>query len=104
MGEEKNRSWLEYLRLITPVGLFVIGIFISIARDEIKSVRTDLKDLSAKIYLHQTNDEIHCPKSVVVTRPEFQIYQEFRNKEMQSIKEAINTGFKDLKEDMKNQP
>ena len=45
--------------------------------------------MSGGFFKHVTNDEIHTPKSIVVTQPEFKIYQEFRSKEMQDLHELI---------------
>lgn len=82
--EEKNgkRQFSEVFRWITPV-MITIGIFI------LGGIQSTVKDIDTKLFRHLTNDEIHCPKSVVVTKPEFNIYQEFRQKQMTEMRDNL---------------
>lgn len=96
MGDERSGkiTIFEALRFVTPIlsagTLFVVGLLFS---------RID--KLDDKIFKHLTNDDIHTPKMVVVTRPEFEIYQQMRDRQMQDIKEAVlrqSSDTKDIKD------
>jgi len=50
-----------------------------------------------KLFKHLTNDEIHTPRSSVMTKNEFFIYQEFYRLSTEDIKKSIC----DLQEDVK---
>ena len=82
--EEKNgkRQFSEIFRYFTPI-LITIGIFI------LGGIQSTVKDIDTKLFSHLTNDEIHCPKSIVVTKPEFEIYQEFRQKQMTEMRDNL---------------
>lgn len=82
MAENGNKTWLEYMRLATPVGIFVVGIFVS-------GIKSDVKDINTKMFSHLTNDEIHTPKSIAVSKPEFTIYQQMRGQQMDALENNI---------------
>jgi len=84
-----EKSWTEWLRLATPIGLFVLTLFINGLRSDLLSLRGDIKEVDAKMFKHLTNDEIHTPKAIALTRPEFNIYQEMRTKEMNDLRDGI---------------
>ena len=78
-----NKDWTEYFRWITPIlmtaSLFVLG-----------SIQGKVNSIDDKLFKHLTNDEVHTPKSIVVTKPEFNIYQEFRNEQMIELRNGIS--------------
>jgi hypothetical protein len=77
-----RKSITEYFRWLTPI-LITVGVFL------LGNIQSTVKGIDDKLFKHLTNDEIHTPKSVVVTRPEFNIYQEMRNKEMENLRLGI---------------
>ena len=79
----KCNPLLEYLRLLTPLGILILGFYIN-------SVKSDIKEIDSKIFKHLTNDELHAPRSLVVTKPEFLIYQDMRDKQMTDIKKSVD--------------
>jgi len=93
MTPESNgkKSLSEIFRWITP-SLLTIGIFI------LSGISTRSKDIDDKLFRHLTNDEIHSPRSLVVTKPEFLIYQEMRDKQMDDLKDLICANNNDMKE------
>jgi hypothetical protein len=80
---QKTESKLEWLRLVTPI-LITIGIFM------MGNIMRQLEDIDAKLFKHLTNDEMHCPRSITVTKPEFLIYQSMRDKQMDEMRDGIN--------------
>ena len=79
----ENNGFFEYLRFITPIGVTICLFFLA-------QILSTVHDMNEKIFKHLTNDEMHCPKSVVVSKAEFAIYQEMRNRQMESLREDIN--------------
>jgi hypothetical protein len=82
MSEHNGRSWTEYFRVITPFLLLVIT-FIG------GNINNRLADIENKIFRHLTNDEIHTPRTVVVEKGEFDLYQKMRDKQMDSMMDMI---------------
>jgi ACR3 family arsenite efflux pump ArsB len=75
-------SWREYLRLFTPIFTFIVGILVSIVLGQVNKI-------DDKLFKHLTNDELHAPRTIVVTKPEFMIYQRMRDQQMEDIKDAV---------------
>jgi hypothetical protein len=79
---ERIKDKLEWLRLVTPI-LVTIGIFL------MTNIMRQLEDIDAKLFKHLTNDEMHCPRSLTVMKPEFLIYQNMRDKQMDDMREGL---------------
>jgi len=77
-----RNDWREYLRLFTPIFTFVVGILVSIVLGQVNKI-------DDKLFKHLTNDELHAPRSIVITKPEFMFYQQMRDEQMVSIKDAV---------------
>ena len=56
---ERLNGWGSVWRFLTPC-LLTIALFI------LTQVRDDVREVSQRIYAHQTNEEIHLPRSEVV--------------------------------------
>ncbi len=82
MAEDK-KSWTEYFRVITP---FLLLVLTAIGG----SINSRLSDIDTKLFRHLTNDELHCPRSVMVTKAEYNIYQTMRDRQMLDIKEQLS--------------
>lgn len=78
----------EWFRFITPL-LVTIGLYM------MSGINGKLSSIDDKLFKHLTNDEIHCPKSLVTTKAEFSIYQTMRDRQMADLKE-LNIEIKDL--------
>lgn len=78
-----GKSWTEWLRLITPIGIFILGVFVT-------DINKKIDCIDQKLFIHLTNDEMHSPRSLVVTKPEFTMYQVMRDKQMEDIREKIS--------------
>jgi hypothetical protein len=79
----ENKSWLENFRVVTPV-LVTIGLFM------IAGIKSDVKDINEKLFKHLTNDEIHSPRSMVVSQQAFTLYQTMRDNQMADIKLTLS--------------
>jgi len=73
---------MEYFRFITPI-LITITLFM------IGNIDHKINQIDDKLFKHLTNDELHAPRSIVITKPEFSVYQEWRNKQMDSIDKSV---------------
>ena len=82
MPEEK-KSWTEYFRIITP---FLLLVLTAIGG----SINSRLSDIDSKLFKHLTNDEMHSPRSIMVTKAEYSIYQTMRDRQMADIKEQLS--------------
>lgn len=82
--EDKNnkRQFSEVFRWITPVTI-TIGIFI------LGGIQSTVKDIDIKLFRHLTNDELHPPKSCIVDKTEFAMYQKLRDSQLDKIDESI---------------
>lgn len=84
-------NWTEWFRLVTPFFLFILTILAS-------TMTNKLSDIDNKLFKHLTNDEIHTPRSVVTTKAEFDIYQQFRDKQMTALADIQQQQLRDTKE------
>jgi hypothetical protein len=93
---KNKQTFFEYLRLFTPVGVFLIGIIGFFIQREINTIDSNLvevkesvKDVDNKLFKHLTNDEMHMPRTVGVTKAEFMMYQTMRDEQIKDIKDAV---------------
>jgi hypothetical protein len=82
-----KESWNKY---ITPV-LVTIAIFM------LGNIMAQVGRVDEKLFHHLANDEIHMPRSLYVSKAEFDIQSRFIEKENDRIIEAID----DLRNDLK---
>jgi len=82
MAEQNGKSWTEYFRIITPFLLLVLTLAAG-------GINSKLADIDTKLFKHLTNDEMHCPRSMVIQKPEFDVYQSMRDRQMCDLKEDI---------------
>lgn len=87
-------DWREWIRLLTPVGIFVIGLYIAQVNGNITDVKEAIAKVQEQLFHHLTNDDIHTPKNIVVSQAEFKVYQEMRATQM----ETLSLGITELKE------
>jgi hypothetical protein len=78
----KKNNVGEYFRFVTLI-LVTICLFI------LSGLQKDVKEINEKLFKHLTNDEIHTPKSISVTKPEFQIYQVLREDQMREMRQLV---------------
>lgn len=79
---QQKKEWSEAMRWITPIGVTICIFLLTMILH-----KTDTID--DKLFKHLTNDEIHTPKSIVLTRPEFDLYQQMRQRQMEETKELV---------------
>lgn len=83
----RKMDWLKY---VSPILLTINLFLLSGIQGEISGVKSDIKDTNSMLFKHLTNDEMHCPRSITVTKPEFAIYQSMRDKQMNDTKDGID--------------
>lgn len=99
INQVSQRPWVSALQIIVTVGVFVIGVYIRQVDTSIGNVRTDLASFKSEastasqrnfdmMFKHFTNDELHAPRSLVVMKPEFAIYQELRNEQVKELRDG----------------
>ena len=87
-----KESWTKY---ITPV-LVTIAIFM------LGNIMAQVGRVDEKLFHHLANDEIHMPRSLYVSKAEFDIQSRFIEKENDRIIRAIDDLRKDLKSEYSN--
>jgi hypothetical protein len=92
--EEQNKLTI-ILRYVVPV-LVTINLFI------VTGINNQVNKIDEKLFKHLTNDELHIPRSRVVTKSEFELYKQFSNQSTLEIKKAICNLQSDLKDYFNN--
>ena len=82
-----RESWTKY---ITPV-LVTIAIFM------LGNIMAQVGRVDEKLFHHLSNDEIHMPRSLFVSKAEFDLHSKFSDKETERILKAIDELRCDLK-------
>ncbi len=83
----QNGNWIKF---ITPV-LVTIVIFM------LGTIMAQVNRIDEKLFHHLANDEIHMPRSLYVSKAEFEMQSRFIEKENDQIIKAIDELRKDLK-------
>lgn len=94
---ENRKHWTESFRVVTPLLITVAIALLSILLSSVNSI-------DEKLFKHLTNDEIHCARSIMVSKSEFNIYQSMRDRQMFDLKDGISEIKLLLREHMKEQP
>lgn len=102
--DDNNNSKVAWFRFITPILVTIAVVmlgsmernvnekFIGI-NEKIGIISSTVTDIDIKLFKHLTNDEMHSPRSLIVTKPEFLIYQNLRDIQMKDIKDGVNRIF-----------
>ena len=96
MKTETKGVW-EYLKIVTPVmvtiGLFMIANLGAGLNSRICSLGTELNakidKIDNRMFTHFTNDELHVPRSTIVTEGEFNLVSKMRELQIADIKRGI---------------
>jgi len=84
---QNGGGWTKF---ITPV-LVTIAIFM------LGTIMTQVSRIDEKLFHHLANDEIHMPRSLYVSKAEFEMQGRFIEKENDRIIKAIDELRRDLK-------
>ena len=87
-----KESWTKF---ITPV-LVTIAIFM------LGNITAQVGRVEEKLFHHLANDEIHMPRSMFVSKAEFDLHSKFSDKETERILKAIDELRNDLKAEYLN--
>jgi hypothetical protein len=83
----QNGSWTKYITpVLVTIAIFMLGVIMS-----------QVNRIDEKLFHHLANDEIHMPRSLYVSKAEFDIQSRFIEKENDRIIKAID----ELKNDLK---
>ena len=89
---------VEWFRFITPV-------LVTVAITMVGSLKSDISKLDDKVFSHLTNDEMHTPRSAIVSKAEFELVYEVRERQYQGLTktmENLRVDLKDLLRELKN--
>ena len=92
-----SKHLLEIFRALTPIGLFIIAFFLNGLLYDFRSLNGKLDSVDAKIFLHMTNDGIHAPRTLFMTKAEFDTYSKMRDKQWDTFERYLC----DIKTDMR---
>jgi hypothetical protein len=84
----QNGNWTKYITpVLVTIALFMLG-----------TIMAQVSRVDEKLFHHLANDEIHMPRSLYVSKAEFDIQSRFIEKENDRIIKAID----ELKNDLKS--
>ena len=89
MSEHNGNKVFEYLRLLTPFLIIVLGFYVNGMNNSIMEVKTSINTMQAELFHHLTNSDLHVPRSSVTSKDEFVIYQAMRDRQMTDIKDSL---------------
>lgn len=89
MSSDSNKSWLEYLRIATPIMIFALGVYVNLMNNSMTELKSEIVGMRADMFHHLTNAELHIPRATIVSKDEFFIYQSMRDKQMEGVKEGM---------------
>ena len=89
MSEHNGNKVFEYLRLLTPFLIIVLGFYVNGMNNSIMEVKTSILSMQAELFHHLTNSDLHMPRSSVTSKDEFLIYQAMRDRQMTDIKDSL---------------
>ena len=89
-GNGERKAWTESFRVITPILLILVNAMGGMIIANQQDIKLRISELDTKIFKHLTNDELHTPRSMVVSQQAFTIYQTMRDKQMDNINENIH--------------
>lgn len=96
-SERRQKGIFEYLNYVTPVFLFVLTLYVNAITQNENMVLAKVNDIDQKLFKHLTNDELHSPRSLMMTKAEFEIYEKMRDEQFGEIR----TSMSDIKEIVK---
>ncbi len=84
----QNGSWTKYITpVLVTIAIFMLGV-----------IMAQVNRIDEKLFHHLANDEIHMPRSLYVSKAEFEMQSRFIEKENDRIIKAID----ELKSDLKS--
>ena len=88
-----KKDWSEYMRWITPILVTLCLFFLT-------QINAKVDEIDTKLFKHLTNDDMHTPRSVVVDKETFALYQVMRDKQMGDLRDGLNTRIDSLRTSM----
>ncbi len=89
---QNSAGWTKYITpVLVTIALFMLG-----------TIMAQVSRIDEKLFHHLANDEIHMPRSLYVSKAEFDIQSRFIEKENDRIIRAIDDLRKDLKSECSN--
>jgi hypothetical protein len=87
MSEANSRELFNVTNILVTIAIAANGV-----------IWWSLNGIDSKLFTHLTNHEIHTPSSIVVSKAEFLLYQNMRDKQMQDVKDMVS----EIRTDLKN--
>lgn len=89
---QNSAGWTKYITpVLVTIALFMLG-----------SIMAQVSRVDEKLFHHLANDEIHMPRSLYVSKAEFDIQSRFIEKENDRIIRAIDNLRNDLMAEYSN--
>jgi hypothetical protein len=95
MESNGHKHWTENWRALTPI-LVTVAVFM------LGSLQSTVWKIDDKMFKHFTNEEIHIPRSTVVTKAEFDLMTKMRDKQVEDLKEVVKDGITQLRIEVRN--
>jgi hypothetical protein len=87
--ERRSKGILDYIGYITPIFLFVLTLYVNALSQNGAMVLAKVNDIDGKLFKHLTNDELHSPRSLTMSKAEFDMYSKFRDQQFVKIENNI---------------
>jgi len=84
-----KRSWTEYFRILTPFLLLILTFVGSTINSRLDRLQDSIIVLDDKIFEHLTNEELHMPRTYVVTKSEFDLVSKIREQQFARIETEL---------------
>lgn len=92
--ENNGKKWwvqyaTEWFRVLTPIALFLLAWSNGVVSSRFDRIDQNIINLDTKIFHHFTNDEIHIPRSTVVTKAEYETLRLMRDRQIDDFNRTI---------------
>lgn len=78
-----NVNWFQF---ITPILVTICLFVLTNIYGDLNRLDSKVSKIDEKMFVHLTNDELHMPRSLAVTKAEFLVYQNMRDQQMSEIR------------------
>jgi hypothetical protein len=76
------RNISMWVAMVSPIFILLVTAIACLSYEKLQSI-------DDKLFKHLTNDELHTPRSMVISKAEFLLYQNMRDLQMKEIKDAV---------------
>jgi hypothetical protein len=99
-------AWVK--TAVFPTLMCIIGTLLMMQiggfKEDFGGIKNDIKEMKAQINEISRNPMLQAKKEEFISKAEFTIYQEFRNKQMDDMKTVVKDGLDQMRIEIRNLP